>query len=167
MNELRAVVRAKLAKEPGVRVADDVCAPRASTVRMDASIHNSLILWKTWILGCLEESIQQLDEECQHTSSESSLLSNWWHVMRSSLAGKDYEECWRLLEQRFDSSILCSSSKLNVCFSGKQITKLGPELRKLVTSMENWRVPWSLWSSTSFNTYWTNHFSWWFTEWLV
>ena len=47
MNELRAVVRAKLAKEPGVRAADDVCTPRASTVRMYASIHNSLILWET------------------------------------------------------------------------------------------------------------------------
>ena len=37
MNELRSLVRAKLAEDTGVRVADDVCAPRASTVRMDAS----------------------------------------------------------------------------------------------------------------------------------
>ena len=44
MNKLKAVVRAKLAKDTGVRVADDhVCAPRASTVRMDASMHNFLI----------------------------------------------------------------------------------------------------------------------------
>ena len=47
MNELRAVVKAKLAKDTGVRVADDVYAPIASTVRMDASIQNSLILWET------------------------------------------------------------------------------------------------------------------------
>jgi len=57
--------------------------------------------------------------------------------MRSSLAGKDYEECWRLLEQRFGSRILCSSSMLNVCFSGKPITKVGLELSKLVINMEN------------------------------
>ena len=38
ITELRAVVRAKLTKDTGVRVA-----PRASTVRMDASMHNSLI----------------------------------------------------------------------------------------------------------------------------
>ena len=51
--------------------------------------------------------------------------------MQSSLAGKDYEECWWLLEQRFGSRILCSSSKLNICFSGKPITKVGLEIQQV------------------------------------
>ena len=45
--------------------------------------------------------------------------------------GKDCEECWRLLEQRFGSRILCSSSKLNICFSGKPIIKVGLEIQQV------------------------------------
>jgi hypothetical protein len=57
--------------------------------------------------------------------------------MRTSLAGKGYDECWRLLEQRFGSEILCSSNKLSICLSGKPVNKVGPELSKLVTSIES------------------------------
>ena len=41
--------------------------------------------------------------------------------MQSSLAGKDYKELWKLLEQRYGSEILFSSSKFSICFSGKPI----------------------------------------------
>ena len=44
--------------------------------------------------------------------------------MRSSLAGKDYEELWKLLEQRYGSEII-KGSKFSICFSGKPINKVG------------------------------------------
>ena len=86
INELRAVVRAEL--------FEDVCASRASTVRMDARTFNG----KQKILPCFKEGIKQLElmknvnispaSQVFYLIGDKVILST---DMQPSLGGKDYE----------------------------------------------------------------------------
>ena len=57
--------------------------------------------------------------------------------VKLALQSKSLSDCWELLERRYGSEILCSSSMVGIMLGGKSVPRVGPELSKLVTSVES------------------------------
>ena len=57
--------------------------------------------------------------------------------VKLALQSKSLSDCWELLERRYGSEILCSSSMVGIMLGGKSVPRVGPELSKLSPNFLN------------------------------